>query len=62
MTLLTELTETARTSFTDAIDQPYSYVRKELSEPDWRLPVLRPDRQSAGVRPGMVAEELRPSV
>ena len=33
MTLLTEATSAG---FTAAIDQPYSYARKELSEPDWR--------------------------
>ena len=33
---MTVLTETARAGFTAAIDQPYVYVRKELSEPDWR--------------------------
>ena len=36
MTILTELTEPASTGFTAATDQPYTYVRKELSEPDWR--------------------------
>src|SRR5882757_7706512 len=36
MTLLTEFTQSASTGFTAAIDQPYTYVRKELSEPDWR--------------------------
>jgi len=36
MTLLTELTEPASIGFAAAIDQPYTYVRKELSEPDWR--------------------------
>ena len=30
------LAETQRTGFTAATDQPYTYVRKELSEPDWR--------------------------
>ena len=29
-------TETTRAGFTAAMDQPYTYVRKELSEPDWR--------------------------
>src|SRR5258708_35109209 len=33
---LRELAETQRTGFTAATDQPYTYVRKELSEPDWR--------------------------
>ena len=33
---LREPTDTQRRGFTAAIDQPYSYVRKELSEPDWR--------------------------
>jgi lysine 2,3-aminomutase len=33
MTLLNELVVTG---FTPAIDQPYTYVRRELSEPDWR--------------------------
>jgi lysine 2,3-aminomutase len=32
---MTLLTESARTGFTAATDQPYTYVRKELSEPDW---------------------------
>ncbi len=36
MTLLTEISEPARTGFTAAVDQPYAYVRKELCEPDWR--------------------------
>jgi lysine 2,3-aminomutase len=36
MTLLTEFAEATSTGFTAAIDQPYTYVRKELSEPDWR--------------------------
>jgi lysine 2,3-aminomutase len=36
LTLLTEPTESASTGFTAAIDQPYTYVRKELAEPDWR--------------------------
>jgi lysine 2,3-aminomutase len=31
-----ELAENQRTGFTAAADQPYAYVRKELSEPDWR--------------------------
>jgi lysine 2,3-aminomutase len=33
---MTLLTEPAVTGFTAAADQPYTYVRKELSEPDWR--------------------------
>lgn len=34
---MTALKETARSDFvTPATDQPYNYVRKELSEPDWR--------------------------
>lgn len=33
---MTVFTETARAGFTAATDQPYTYARKELSEPDWR--------------------------
>ena len=33
---MTLLTETAHAGFTAATEQPYTYVRKELSEPDWR--------------------------
>lgn len=33
---MTLLTETVRPGFAAATDQPYTYVRKELSEPDWR--------------------------
>ena len=33
---MTTFAETARAGFTAATDQPYTYVRKELSEPDWR--------------------------
>src|SRR6201996_1092242 len=36
MTLLTELTDSASTGYSAAIDQPYTYARRELSEPDWR--------------------------
>jgi len=36
MTTLSEISEVRRTGFTAAVDQPYSYVRKELFEPDWR--------------------------
>lgn len=36
MTVLNELTDSASTGYSPAIDQPYTYVRKELSEPDWR--------------------------
>jgi len=33
---MTILIEPPRAGFTAASDQPYTYVRKELSEPDWR--------------------------
>ena len=33
---MTTLTDPAQTGFTAVTDQPYTYVRKELSEPDWR--------------------------
>lgn len=33
---MTVLSDATRTGFTAALDQPYTYVRKELSEPDWR--------------------------
>jgi lysine 2,3-aminomutase len=33
---MTTLTAPVQTGFTPATEQPYSYVRKELSEPDWR--------------------------
>ncbi len=33
---MTLLIEKPRTGFTAAADQPYSYARKELHEPDWR--------------------------
>ena len=33
---MTLLSEPMRTGFSAATDQPYNYVRKELSEPDWR--------------------------
>jgi lysine 2,3-aminomutase len=36
MTLLTEPTDATHTGFTAAADQPYTYKRKHLSEPDWR--------------------------
>jgi lysine 2,3-aminomutase len=36
MTLLTELPEPESAGFTAALDQPYTYVRRELVEPDWR--------------------------
>jgi lysine 2,3-aminomutase len=33
---MTLVTESPRIGFTAATDQPYSYVRRQLSEPDWR--------------------------
>jgi lysine 2,3-aminomutase len=33
---MTILTDPPRAGFTAATDQPYAYVRKQLSEPDWR--------------------------
>ncbi|OKH79450.1 lysine 2,3-aminomutase [Mycobacterium sp. ST-F2] len=36
MTTLSHIDGPTRTGFTAAADQPYSYVRKPLSEPDWR--------------------------
>ncbi|MCV7253986.1 lysine 2,3-aminomutase [Mycolicibacterium fluoranthenivorans] len=36
MTSLTEAIEPERAGFAAAVDQPYSYVRSQLSEPDWR--------------------------
>lgn len=36
MTILTERTEPVHIGFTAAADQPYTYVRKKLSEQDWR--------------------------
>ena len=33
---MTTLFEPVRSGFTAVTDQPYSYVRQELSEPDWR--------------------------
>ena len=33
---MTTLIEPEQTGFTAVTDQPYTYVRKELSEPDWR--------------------------
>ncbi|MEV0672721.1 lysine 2,3-aminomutase [Mycobacterium sp. NPDC050441] len=33
---MTTLSESRQTVFTAVSDQPYTYVRKELSEPDWR--------------------------
>ncbi|SCX07061.1 KamA family radical SAM protein [Mycolicibacterium fluoranthenivorans] len=36
MTALSEAATSEQAGFTAAADQPYSYVRKELSEPDWR--------------------------
>jgi len=36
MTLITDIEQSARTGYTAALDQPYTYVRKHLEEPDWR--------------------------
>ncbi|BBY99843.1 KamA family radical SAM protein [Mycolicibacterium fallax] len=36
MTILSAVTHPAPTGYTAAADQPYSYVRRELCEPDWR--------------------------
>jgi len=47
MTLLTEFTESASTGFTAAIDQPYTYVRKELSN---RIGVVTRDGRRSRVR------------
>lgn len=36
MTIITDHVEPTQTRFTAAADQPYTYARKVLSEPDWR--------------------------
>ncbi|AQA02540.1 lysine 2,3-aminomutase [Mycobacterium sp. MS1601] len=36
MTLITDIDHTAGTGYTAALDQPYTYRRRELWEPDWR--------------------------
>ncbi len=59
MTSLTEAIEPERAGFAAAVDQPYTYVRRNLSEPDWRRYPLGTGHRGAVARSAMAAGALR---